>query len=99
MLCLNAPLVIFSYFYLRLIKFYRLRNLSKIRKYLIKESCEIAVHVAHVGLFDPERSIKAYVAKPQAAIPYCLISFMQSLRSTVKLPTIYNANYLFIPNE
>ena len=100
MLCLNAPLVIFSYFYLRLVKFYRLRNLSKIRKYLTKESCEIAVHVAHVGLFDPERSIKAYVAKLYiAGITYCLISFMQSLPSTVKLPTIYNANYLFIPNE
>ena len=56
---LNAPLVIFSYFYLRLVKFYRLMNLSKIRKYLTKESFEIAVHVAHVGLFDPERSIKS----------------------------------------
>ena len=97
---LNAPLVIFSYFYHRLVKFYRLRNLSKIRKYLTMESCEIAVHVAHVGLFDPERSILAYVAKLYiAGITYCLISFMQSLRSTVKLPTIYNANNLFISNE
>ena len=52
-------------------------NLSKIRKYLTKESCEIAVHVAHVGLFDPEPSIKAYVAKLYiAGITYCLISFM-----------------------
>ena len=52
-------------------------NLSKIRKCLTQEYCEIAVHVAHVGLFDPERSIKAYVAKFYiAGITYCLISFI-----------------------
>ena len=37
----------------------------------------MAVHVAHVGLFDPEGSIKAYVAELYiAGITYCLISFM-----------------------
>ena len=94
---LPDPLVIFPYFYLLLVKFYRLRNLSKIRKYLTKESCEIAVHVAHVGLFDPERSILAYVAKLYiAGITYCLISFITTSRRFKCVPQILGLSSIHI---